>query len=296
MDLRWSLILILALTRLSVAGAQPIPVLQPTNAIGIHPIALSINCHDTEKIQIKKSINSETIYEILDAYKQPHGLRYADDKCSNKDFEPSAGAASTYTESKCNGFWILIQDRVFKHPALAAHGYQVLCEKLIQAQELLSHGQFERIHNTPFWMEWDVLWNGSRYHPYIDWLNDNHANPEKLFGVEITNLRNFITALENQEPLLVMHELAHAYHDQVLGNEFPPIHNAFAQAKSEGLYESVEVVGGEIDIGYAITDEQEYFAELTESYFGQSEYFPFTKKELQSYDPLGFAILRKIWQ
>ena len=260
--------------------------------IMIHPIELSVSCHDTDKVQVQKTVNEETIYEILDAYRLPHDLRYADNKCSPGDYEPT----STYQELTCNGFWILIQAKVFDHPALAAHGYQILCKKIFEAEKLFSKTQFSALHHVPFWVEWNVLWNGSRYHPYIDWLNDNHVNPDKVFGVEITNFRNFLGAVENQEPLLVMHEFAHAYHDQVLGNDFAPIYDSFAMAKSEGLYESVEVASGELDVGYAITDEQEYFAELTESYFGQSEFYPFTKDELKNYDPLGFAVVRKIWQ
>ena len=47
---------------------------------------------------------------------------------------------------------------------------------------------------------------------------------------------------------------------------------------------------------YAHTNEREYFAELTEAYFGWNSYFPFTKEELESYDPEGYNLIENSWE
>ena len=47
---------------------------------------------------------------------------------------------------------------------------------------------------------------------------------------------------------------------------------------------------------YALTDHKEYFAELSEAYWGRNDYFPYTRQELKTYDPTGFAVLEQIWK
>jgi len=46
---------------------------------------------------------------------------------------------------------------------------------------------------------------------------------------------------------------------------------------------------------YAATNAAEYFAELSEAYFGKNDFFPFTKIELERHDPVGFEMLKKAW-
>jgi hypothetical protein len=47
---------------------------------------------------------------------------------------------------------------------------------------------------------------------------------------------------------------------------------------------------------YALTNAKEYFAELSESYFGTNDFFPFHRGELQVHDPEMAAILAKVWR
>ncbi len=46
---------------------------------------------------------------------------------------------------------------------------------------------------------------------------------------------------------------------------------------------------------YALTDPKEFFAEMTEAYFGTNDFFPFVRAELQRSDPETFALLEEIW-
>ena len=46
---------------------------------------------------------------------------------------------------------------------------------------------------------------------------------------------------------------------------------------------------------YALNNEREYFAELTEAFFGRNDYYPFVATDLAEYDPQGYAVLRQVW-
>jgi len=94
---------------------------------------------------------------------------------------------------------------------------------------------------------------------------------------------------------MVLHELAHAYHFLVLGESHPQITAAYRHAVERGLYESVDYAGGGKRRAYALVNEKEYFAELSEAYFGRNDYYPFTRAELQQYDPVGYALVQRLW-
>ena len=139
----------------------------------------------------------------------------------------------------------------------------------------------------------------AEYHPGADWLRENGRDPQMVKGVEITDVRNF-DAETRRMPLFVLHELAHAYHDRVLGNGEPRLLTAYRNAKSGGKYDKVERQDSEgrkrLDRAYALTNVQEYFAEGTEAFFGANDFFPFNKAQLQTHDPELYTLLEKIWK
>ena len=102
-------------------------------------------------------------------------------------------------------------------------------------------------------------------------------------------------------PNFALHELAHAYHDRFLqgGFENAEISAAYDRAKAAGIYDNVERRDGkggvQKDQAYAMTNPMEYFAELTEAYFSTNDFFPFTRKELKTFDPVGFKLMKEIW-
>ena len=44
-----------------------------------------------------------------------------------------------------------------------------------------------------------------------------------------------------------------------------------------------------------MTNEKEYFAECTEAYFGENDFFPFNAAELKAHDPEMYALLGTLW-
>lgn len=139
----------------------------------------------------------------------------------------------------------------------------------------------------------------AEYHPGKQWLSANGRDPAMAKAVEFTNL-DILDKEVRRMPMLTLHELAHGYHDLVLGYGHARVLAAYAAADKAGTYASVtrrdwqgkETTGVR---AYALTNAKEYFAETTEAFFGKNDFFPFERGELERADPTGFAMLREVW-
>jgi Mlc titration factor MtfA (ptsG expression regulator) len=96
--------------------------------------------------------------------------------------------------------------------------------------------------------------------------------------------------------MVILHELAHAYHDQVLGFDEPRIQKAWARFKDSGKYEKVLHISGNMRRHYALTDPKEFFAEMTEAFFGTNDFYPFVHGELKKELPEVHQLLDEIWR
>jgi hypothetical protein len=52
---------------------------------------------------------------------------------------------------------------------------------------------------------------------------------------------------------------------------------------------------GETKRAYAMNNDQEYFAELSEAYFGTNDFYPFVRAEIKEHDPEMLKVLGKLW-
>ncbi|MEM9895593.1 MAG: hypothetical protein AAF789_04425, partial [Bacteroidota bacterium] len=84
------------------------------------------------------------------------------------------------------------------------------------------------------------------------------------------------------------------------GFDYPSIIIAYDAAIESSLYDSVAFHTGngnyETVTSYAKTNKLEYFAELTETYLGENDFFPFVRNELENHDSLGYQVLKSIWR
>ena len=103
-------------------------------------------------------------------------------------------------------------------------------------------------------------------------------------------------------PVVVLHELAHAYHDKVVpgGYQNRDILGAYQKARASGSYDAVKRWTGEKFVdkpvkAYAMNNQMEYFAESTESYFDRNDFEPFDRTELQAKDPAMLKVVEKAW-
>ena len=135
-----------------------------------------------------------------------------------------------------------------------------------------------------------------QYHPSRGWLKENGYDESLAKRVHIPDVNYFLSPFENhRQPWAVLHELAHAYHDQVLGFDEPRIREAWKKFRDGGKYKSVVTSPGGEREHYALTDAKEFFAEMTECYFGANDFYPFVAGELKQAEPEIFALMREIW-
>lgn len=137
---------------------------------------------------------------------------------------------------------------------------------------------------------------GMVFHPSAIWLRANGLDPARAGGVEIVNARDYLDWRDHQ-PSMVLHELAHAYH-HLIGIDHPDIIEAYESARDAGLYDAVAYVldpGGEGRRAYAMQNATEYFAELTEAYFGRNDYEPFDRAGLLGHDERGYRVIERLW-
>ena len=98
-----------------------------------------------------------------------------------------------------------------------------------------------------------------------------------------------------KHPYVVLHELAHAYHDQVLSFDRQDVIDVYKQMREEGIYDEVLLFTGRKVKHYGLTNHKEYFAESTEAYFGVNDFYPFVRAELKEHDPRMYKLMEKFW-
>ena len=152
----------------------------------------------------------------------------------------------------------------------------------------------------PLWIEFNNG-NDACFHPNKLWILENGHVPEKAHCIEITNATNFNKQTAANQPLIVWYELSHYFHYHDAGWDNNIIRSAYENAVATGLYLNVEYirVDGTViirDKAYALENEKEYFAELSEAYWGKNDFYPFTRDQLLEYDTVGYKMVQKLWQ
>lgn len=178
---------------------------------------------------------------------------------------------------------------------------RLLAEQLETICEVVPEKATQRLQNVRIWVS--PTYPGTRpkaeYHPSKQWLVANDRLEVLAKCVEITNVDIFEKECLRM-PMLALHELAHAYHDQVLDFDNSEIEALYLKAKDAGLYERVERWHGPdrrntYERAYAMSNAKEYFAECSEAFFGRNDFFPFESNQLERHDPAMFALLKKLW-
>jgi dipeptidyl-peptidase-4 len=194
---------------------------------------------------------------------------------------------------------------VYVEPALidgpcqeeGARALAMLANHLQRIKILVPAGALEDLQNVGIWIEHAHPRLGAmQYHPSEGWLVAHGHERALAKKVHITHAAELLSREQMLEhPAVILHELAHAYHDQVLGFEHPEIIAAYQQAKQAKTYEQVLLYTGRKVRHYALTDHKEYFAEGTEAWFYRNDFYPFVRAELKEHDPALHDLLAKIW-
>ena len=150
------------------------------------------------------------------------------------------------------------------------------------------------LKRVTIWVEYRQDFPGGVYHPSSQWLRNNGYPEAWARGIQIGNAANYMSWVE-QQPAMVLHELAHAWHHQRLGYDDPDIQAAYTAAMESGIYDEVAYVSGGTAEAYAKTNKQEYFAELTEAWFWRNDFYPFERDQLIEHDALGARVVEERW-
>lgn len=202
----------------------------------------------------------------------------------------------SYTTKAMHGFTVRVSAAAIAHPETTEPALELLEAELAEVIELTPEHTHGALRRVVFWVEHNAPEHACAcYHPSAAWLLQNGFNPEKARGIEIANPKNFVEWTQRDQPLMVLHELAHAYHHAVLGYDHALIASCFEKAAASGKYDEVMHVSGKPRKHYALSNDREYFAELTESYFGMNDFAPFTREELKAFDPDGYAMIEELW-
>ncbi len=135
-----------------------------------------------------------------------------------------------------------------------------------------------------------------QYHPSAGWLRENGYSEQLDKCVHIPVAANFTSPGHQQvQPWSVLHELAHAYHDQVLEFDNVKVSAAFRAYVASGEGDKVIHMNGNRTDHYALTNAKEFFAEMSEAYIGQNDFYPFNRGELRIDFPAIHALMGEVW-
>ena len=219
-------------------------------------------------------------------------------KTSSAKKDDAANEVANYTNHNIEGWVVRVSDSLMaEDKATTKRAIELLSQQLRTTAKVLPPKALKQVRTVPIWLspKYGDRRQTGEYHPNLKWLKDNKRHPKLHRSVEFTNTSIFEKEVRRM-PMLLVHELAHAYHDQVLSFEHSEIKKAYDQAVESGTYESVRRNNGRTEKAYAITNHKEYFAETSEAFFGVNDFYPFNERELKRHDPVMYEVLAKVWR
>ena len=227
----------------------------------------------------------------------PGQLEPVGDKVPSSVEEPQGEIheKSSYRSQSMHGWTVLVSPDLISEPELEDRTLALLDDHLYRIVRVVPSPALEHLRRVEIWVEKETPWTKCMcYHVSPEWLSANGYNPAKAGTVEVGNAEAFLDWTLTQ-PWMVLHELAHAYHYQVLGPDHPGINGAWRDRVAAGDFDQVLHASGDPRRHYALTNDKEYFAETTEAYFGTNDFHPFVRAELRRVDPRGYELMESTW-
>jgi putative heme-binding domain-containing protein len=207
---------------------------------------------------------------------------------------------TSYTTRNVEGWTVRIDDRLLHSPndAMGARALRFLEGKLADIKVVVPADRLKKLQSVTIVLD---LTHGKlgpmQYHPSAGWLLLNGYSTALAKCVHVPRAADLPTRRNVvEQPWVILHELAHAYHDQVLGFDEPRIREAYEKFKKSGHGDKVLQANGQRVRHYGLTNHKEFFAEMTEAYFGVNDFYPFNRVELKEAEPEIYALLRDIWE
>lgn len=203
-------------------------------------------------------------------------------------YEPT----SHYTTMKMEGWKVYINNALLpggKQAEMGAKAIKRLRGDMVLVKHWVADEPLAKLLKVAIWLEVDTT-NGPHgrtpvfhYHGYLGWLKRMDFHPGKHKCVEYSKAVALVRFRGANSAKVLLHELSHAYHDQVLSFDDPDILAAHKRARENGKYPKNDFI--------LRLDHKEFFANLTTRYFG-------TKREREALverDPILLKKLQKVW-
>ena len=174
---------------------------------------------------------------------------------------------------------------------------KALANHLQRISYIMPADKLKELRQLPIWIEFrNPKLKNMQYHPSKGWLASHGQDVRLEKHVHIPVAASLThRQMWAKHPYVILHELAHAYHDQVLGFRHRKIIAVFKSAQASKKYEKVLDHRGRNVRHYGLNNPQEFFAEATEAYFGVNDFYPFVRAELKKHDPETFALMETVW-
>lgn len=214
--------------------------------------------------------------------------------------KPTPPKPSSRTDKQIEGWTLRVDDRLLNGPdkELGAKTLRFLEAKLAEIKVVVPADKVKKLQTVKIVVD---LTSGDlgpmQYHPSAEWLIANGHSKDLVKCVHLPRAVDVFTKRSiNEQPWVILHELAHAYHDQFLGFDEPRIIEAYEKYKKSGRGEKTLLFNGDRVKHYALTNHKEFFAEMTESYFGSNDFFPFNRAELKEIEPQILEVIKWAWE
>jgi len=217
----------------------------------------------------------------------------ADDKSARLAPKTPYEPTSHYTIMNIAGWKVHVNKALLPggtHAELGTKAIERLRGDMVLVKHWVADEPLAKLMQVGIWLELDTT-NGPHgrtptfhYHPFLGWLKKMDFHPGKHKCVEYSRAASLVGNRRGRgTAIILLHELAHAYHDQVLSFNDPDILAAHKRAREGGKYPKNDWV--------VRADHKEFFAGVTTRYFG-------TKREREALverDPILLKKLQKIW-
>jgi hypothetical protein len=214
--------------------------------------------------------------------------------------KPVPPKPTSRTTKQIEGWTVKVDDRLLTAPddAVGAKAMRFLETRLADIKVVVPADKVKKLQQVTIVL--DLTHGGlgpMQYHPSAGWLKANGYAADLAKCVHLPRAADVATKRNiREQPWVILHELAHAYHDQVLGFDDVRVKEAFERYKKSGRGEKTLLHDGRRVKHYALTDHKEFFAEMTEAYFGSNDFFPFNRAELKDAEPEIYKLMVDVWE
>jgi len=210
---------------------------------------------------------------------------------STQSYQPT----SAYQKRQIEGWTVYLGPKLQNQRPYGDEACKLLQYKLHLVKRYVPQKAIADLQKTPIWLERNnpavpyVV-----YHQSKDNLRQKGLNPDKYRAVEIGNTRNF-RQWQDLQPSVLLHHLACAYLDRLPPKDHAHLNKAYKKALENGKYDRVLRFDGQHVRHPALLNVTEYFAEMSESYYGFNDHYPFLQFELSQIDPEVCELLARLW-